>query len=73
MARKTFPVDEFRAYINKCLTDSTCSPDERLAMASTLEHVLVKTDNYKGFKFVEPMRSGNGRLNTRDESRRYYY
>lgn len=63
MARKTFDVEALRQSVNTRLQLSTCSPEERMAMFSILEEVLIATGNYKGFNFTD----------SNDESRRRYY
>lgn len=72
-ARKTFEVAKFKASVNQRLAVSTCSPEERYAMASVLESVLHETGNYRGFGYLEIEREGVEVKTLGDESRRVYY
>ncbi len=77
MARKTYPVDDLKALVNKLNTNVRTSTQQRAANNSLLEIVLHHTGNYKGYQYVLP--DGN-QVPTQDvvdgkydDSRRRYY
>jgi hypothetical protein len=72
--RKTFDVDTFRQYVNDRLSCSQESLREsRVAMAFVLEHVLMDTGNYRGFRYLETGPTTNDGLPSfGDETRREY-
>ena len=52
-ARKTVKVSEVKDLANKMLANSVDELTEgRQAVASMIEHVLMDTDNYKGFGYL---------------------
>jgi hypothetical protein len=66
--RKTFDVDDFRITVNAMIADSHNSAREgRIALALLLENVLMKSGNYKGFRYSD------GDLGNADDTRRVYY
>lgn len=78
--RKTFEVDTLRQMVNSRLEQSTCSPNERLAMASVLEQVLMATGNYRGYNLLrseylpaEEQTDGKVIRDDADNSRRRYH
>lgn len=71
--RKMFQVDALRTNVNSMLAGSTCSPAERIGMASVLESVLHDTGNYRGFRYLDAKFDENGVCFSGDESRRGYY
>jgi hypothetical protein len=75
VSRKTFSVDELRTHVNQRLANSVCSPKERIAMASVLEWVLMQTNNYHGFGYLNVISPGNNIQPPviDDESKRRYY
>lgn len=76
--RKTMPVGDLVDKVNEMLNQSTCSPEVRQGMCAILEHVLMETNNYRGFRYRDDQmtRDSEGRLMVRpgaDETRRFYY
>lgn len=60
--RKTFEVDKFRNLINNMLAGSVCSAEERKFMLIILEHVLMETGNYQGYKYLGSDKVPEGHL-----------
>lgn len=52
MKRKTIDVEQFREECNRLLACSYGTPDYRLGVATGLEWILMRTDNYKGFRYL---------------------
>lgn len=71
--RKTFEIDDLKQMVNSRLKESTCSPDERFAMASILEDVLHRTGNYRGFTYLTPYPQDELARADFDDSRRFYF
>lgn len=79
--RKTFPVAKFRERANFLLGNRDAprlpegtTPEQayRRAWASALEMVLMDTNNYKGFGYLDVERIGD-EIKVIDETRRVYY
>jgi hypothetical protein len=60
--RKTFDVDTFRNLINGMLAGSVCSSEERKSMLIILEHVLMETGNYNGYRYLGSDKVPEGHL-----------
>jgi len=60
--RKTFEVDKFRNLINGMLAGSVCSAEERKSMLIILEHVLMETGNYNGYRYLGEDKVPEGHL-----------
>lgn len=83
--RKTIPVQGLKIVVNSMLEKSIDEArHERSGMAAVLERVLMDTDNYKGFQYLdsefetEPTADDNGVPYRRlrdgfDQTRRRYY
>lgn len=55
MAKKTIKVDEIKDIVNKFLLHSKDEYEERrIGMCVVLEKILFDTDNYQGFKNLNP-------------------
>jgi hypothetical protein len=54
MARKTYPVEDLKAFVNNALASVDSLPEGRVAASVILERVLMDTGNYKGFQYVLP-------------------
>jgi hypothetical protein len=73
--RKTIDVADVIEIVNRRLQYSTCSPEERYAMASILEYVLNRTGNYKGYVYLQEYPGEHGtkeQWEAFDDSRRRY-
>jgi len=70
MARKTYPVADLTARVNKALATEAegNTPEFRSALAGLLEGVLHDTGNYHGFQYIGEWQEG-----VTDETRRVYY
>ena len=83
--RKTFNVDDLRDWVNERLKSDHLTPEHRRGLANALDHVLLKTGNYKGFGYVyiddvRPCLTGetgaravNPAWTDEHETRRFYY
>lgn len=83
--RKTFNVDELKAWTNARLADDYFSPEAKKGLYLALDHILHATGNYKGFGYVYaddvrpcfPDKVGaeasNPAWTEYHESRRFYY
>lgn len=60
--RKTFDVDSFRNLINNMLAGSVCTAGERKSMLIILEHVLMETGNYNGYRYLSKEHVPEGHL-----------
>ena len=49
--RKTFDVQQFRVFVNNSLV-LDYSDEHKQGLITALEHVLMTTGNYKGFRYV---------------------
>ena len=52
MSRKTYDVAQLIEMVNGILAVSTCSPAVREGSINVLEGVLIDTDNYRGFRYL---------------------
>jgi len=52
MPRKRFNIDDFRHRANETLASSTGSADQRQGIMWAIEHVLLDTGNYRGFRYL---------------------
>jgi hypothetical protein len=50
--RKTISVDEVKACGNKILRESTTAEETREGVIAFIEHVLLQSGNYKGFRYL---------------------
>jgi len=83
--RKTFNVDDLKAWVNDRLADDYLTPEHKRGLYNALDHVLLKTGNYKGFGYVYvddvrpcfPDKVGNEAVNPAwteyHDARRFYY
>lgn len=77
-ARKTYPVEDLKVFVNDALASESSTLDGRVAASIILERVLMDTGNYKGFQYVLP---GGDQVPTQvvansddyDATRRRYY
>jgi len=53
MARKTIKVEFCKTMANHFLAHKDTNDDERQAIASFIEGVLMESGNYKGFSYLE--------------------
>lgn len=51
-SKKTVSVLEFTVEINQILRNSTCSPEQRSGFIGALDLVLMKSGNYRGFRYL---------------------
>lgn len=51
--RKTFDVNEFRTYINGLLINEKISEPQKSILCSVLERILMDSNNYRGFNYVD--------------------
>lgn len=51
-SKKTVQVLEFTVEINQILRNSTCSPEQRSGFIGALEMILMKSGNYRGFRYL---------------------
>jgi hypothetical protein len=65
--RKTVEVEVVKRYVNNYLNSEGTTPSSRKGVASLLEAVLLDTDNYCGYCYMD------GNLGKTDETRRRYY
>ena len=52
MARVTISIQLLKDEVNKMIAQSTCEPLVREGMANVLETALLKSGNYKGFRYL---------------------
>jgi hypothetical protein len=72
--RKTISIQFLKETVNRRLAESTCELKVRHGMIIVLESVLLKTGNYRGYCFLDPVtRQATSKVRVADESRRYYY
>jgi hypothetical protein len=50
--RKTFDVQEFKEWVNARCLDAHFHVEHKHGLCNALDHVLLKTGNYKGFGYV---------------------
>ena len=53
MTRKTIKVDFVKTMANHFLAHKDTNDDERQAIASFIESILMESGNYKGFSYLE--------------------
>jgi len=58
-ATKTVPVKWILSHVNMMLKESTCSDAVRDGMCAVLECILHKTNNYKGFSYLDWINGGS--------------
>ena len=51
--RKTFDVQSFKDYVNECLANNNLPFAVKDGMLHALDHVLLSTGNYKGFRYLD--------------------
>jgi hypothetical protein len=61
-SKKTVNVESLRIEINRRLANSTCERECRLGMIAILENVLMDSENYKGFRYLEYSEVPEGHL-----------
>ena len=54
MSRKTVSVVEMLEFANESLAQDYHSIEFKLGICSMIEKILIKTDNYNGFMFLNP-------------------
>ncbi len=79
---KTFKVCDLIEEVNRINRLSTCDPAMRMGWNTLLEHVLVETGNWEGYRYLTSggvpfgqlpgKEEKDGKLTFPDESRRYY-
>ena len=52
MSRKTYDVEAIREESNRLLACSYGTPDYRLGVSTMVEWILMRSDNYKGFRYL---------------------
>lgn len=73
MARKTVSVESVKNTVNEMLANPNVTFDARVSVSVLLESVLMDTDNYKGFRYLE-WDYGQNRVKVgSDDFRRFYY
>lgn len=71
--RKTVAVADLKDRVNKILAHAPTTRQNRIAVASLLEGVLMDTGNYKGFQYLHTELDLNGQLRPKhDDTRRRY-
>lgn len=53
MARKTIKVEMVKTMANHFLAHKNTNDEERQAIASFIESILMESGNYKGFSYLE--------------------
>jgi hypothetical protein len=72
--RKTIDVECVKRIANNMLANSNpYLVESREAIAVLLEHVLMDTGNYHGYKHLSPNNDATNIAGELDDSRRYYY
>ena len=79
--RKTVGVEAIVDQVNASLKESTCSADVRLGMCTVVEQVLMASNNYAGFRYLDATEVPSGQLpgviratnDIVDDSRRQYF
>lgn len=84
--RKTFDVEQLRLEVNRRNRESTCSPEVREGWNDILSTILMETNNYHGFGYLDSSSVPEGHESGiifddspahnhvfPDESRRVYY
>jgi hypothetical protein len=69
--RKTFDVQELKEWVNERLAQDHFSKEEKYGMINTLDHVLGKTGNYKGYGYIDEYDADI--WNMEHDVRRVYY
>jgi len=54
MSRKTVSVTEMLEFANESLAQDYHSIEFKLGICSMIEKILIKSDNYNGFRFLNP-------------------
>jgi hypothetical protein len=71
--RKTFEIERIKAFVNEQLANDGNTLDEKQGMISVLEHVLMRSDSYKGFMFLDAGGESIGPPGTPKHVRRKYF
>jgi hypothetical protein len=68
--KKTFNIEEYKTYVNEMLASDYHNAAEKYVMCGMLEHILLKSNVYKGFKFINGVGGEYGTIE--DASRKYF-
>jgi hypothetical protein len=71
--RKTFEIERIKTFVNEQLANDGNTLDEKQGMISVLEHVLMRSDSYKGFMFLDAGGESIGPPGTPKHVRRKYF
>lgn len=70
--RTTLDVREIVAHINDCIAH-TESREARKAQATLAEHILMRANAYKGFRYLSSEWDENGLKENYDDSKVFYF
>jgi hypothetical protein len=71
--RKTFELEIIKGFVNEQLANDQNTLDEKQGMISVLEHVLLRSDSYRGFMFLDVGEESNGPPGSPKHVRRKYF
>jgi hypothetical protein len=71
--RKTFEIERIKTFVNEQLANDGNTLDEKQGMICVLEHVLMRSDSYKGFMFLDAGGESIGPPGTPKHVRRKYF
>lgn len=71
--RKTFELEAIKGFINEQLANDQNTLDEKQGMISVLEHVLLRSDSYRGFMFLDVGEESIGPPGSPKHVRRKYF
>jgi len=68
--KKTFNIEEYKTYVNEMLASDYHNATEKYVMCGMLEHILHKSNVYKGFKYLN---GDGGKWGTIEDASRKYF